>query len=227
NDDKVYRVRGLENGVEGDVRGRDLLMQPEALGARAVDAHTLVIETNHPVASLADVTLQRAFRPVPRETVTRWGRDWTDPAHIVTSGPFHLSAYKINDKIELARSPTFWDAAHVKLARVTFLSIESQAAIANIYYQGGCDATTANGLPMSYLPAVSGKKDFKLAPYLATYYLMVNMRHFPNVHFRRALALAIDRQALDSGLRGWGMPSAHSVPPPPPSTLPPPHPAPP
>src|SRR5215813_8513011 len=109
NDDKVYRVRGLENGVEGDVRGRDLLMQPEALGARAVDAHTLVIETNHPVASLADVTLQRAFRPVPRETVTRWGRDWTDPSHIVTSGPFHLSAYKINDKIELVRSPTFWD----------------------------------------------------------------------------------------------------------------------
>src|SRR5262249_60936244 len=58
----------------------------------------------------------------------------------------------------------------------------------------------------------SAEAVFKLEPYLDSYSLMVNMRPFPNVHFRRALALTIDRQALDSVLRGWGMPSDHFVP---------------
>ena len=162
NDDRVYHVKGLDRDAQAELHGRELLMLPELLGAHAPDAHTLVVETDNPAHSLPDVSLQRAFRPVPREAIARWGQSWTDPAHIVTSGPFQLAQHRINDKIELVRSPTFWDVARVRLARVTFLSIESQAASANVYYQGGCDATTANGLPMSYLPAVAGKRDFRL-----------------------------------------------------------------
>src|SRR5262249_35964030 len=138
NDERLYKVKAIDGPTEGTVAGRDLLMLPELLGVSAPDPHTLVIETEGPTPYLLDLTLQRPFRPVPREVASRWPRTWSTVRHIVGSGPFRLAAHRPRDKVELVRSPTFWDAGHVRLARVTFLSIESQAVAASVYYQGGC-----------------------------------------------------------------------------------------
>lgn len=207
NDDRPYPVRAAGGTAEGTVRGRDLLMLPEVLGVSAPDPHTLVLETEGPTPYLLSLTLQRAFRPVPREAASRWPRTWTRPEHIVSSGPFHLAELRLRDKVELTRSPTFWDAEHVRLGRVTFLSIESQAVAANIYYQGSCDALMANALPLSYIQVVADKRDYRVAAYLGITSLIINTRRFPNLHFRRALARSIDRTAIVRML-GWSQGSA-------------------
>jgi oligopeptide transport system substrate-binding protein len=212
NDARRYHVRALGDAREGEVAGRDLLMLPDLLGVHAADPHTLVVETEGPTPVLLDLTLQHGFRPVPREAVSRWPRTWTRPGRIVTSGPFLLAEQRTRDRVELVRAPRFWGAAGVRLERVSFLTLETQAASANVYVQGGCDALIANNLPMTDVPAVRGKRDATFAPYLGTYFLLVNTRRLTDAHVRRALAFALDRDALVRLLRGGQRPSEQLVP---------------
>jgi oligopeptide transport system substrate-binding protein len=212
NRDRRYPVVSLDDDRRGTVRGHDLLMVPEVLGVSAPDDRTLVVELENPVPYFLDVTLQRTLRPVPREAVSRWPRRWTRPEHIVTSGPFHLVAWRQRDKLELRRSTTFWGRDRVRLERVTVLSMNDQAANANVYYQGGCDALVANNIPASYLPALAGRSDHVTAAQLGIYVYMINVKRFGNVHFRRALSHALDRSRLPILLRGGQIPTEAYVP---------------
>jgi oligopeptide transport system substrate-binding protein len=187
-------------------------MVPDLLGVHAPDPRTLVIETEGPTPYLLNLTLKQAFRPAPRQAVSRWPRTWTRPERIVTSGPFRLAAWSPRDKIELARAPTFWDAAHVRLARVTVLSMDDVAANANVYFQGGCDAVVANGVPGGFVPALEGKKDLHQSPFLAVYYYLINVDRYRSVHLRRALAHALDRSRLPAFLKGGQIPTTQFVP---------------
>ena len=193
---------------EVEVDGGALLMLPEVLGVRVLDAHTLVLEASDPTPSLVATAANRALRPTPRPAVARHPRTWTAPSTIVTSGPMHLRAHLPRDHLTLVRSPTYRDPGDVALDRLTVLSVDDQAASANLYFTGACDAVAANHVPQSYLAALStgnhGKpyRDYTVAPYLGTYFAIVNTQRFDNVHLRRALALALDRSRIASFLRG-------------------------
>ncbi len=191
-----------------EVAGAEVLLLPEALGVRAPDAHTVIFEAADPTPSLLAAAASRALRPVPRGAVARRPRTWTRPGTIVTSGPLHLTAHEIRDYLTLTRSPTYRDPDDVHLDRVDVLSVDDQAASANLYFTGRCDAVTANHVPQSYLPALStGRggqpyRDYLVAPQLGVYFAVINTELFPNVHLRRALALALDRSRIASFLRG-------------------------
>jgi oligopeptide transport system substrate-binding protein len=230
--DVVYRVRPVpaKRVVGSDptapppvgeltATGRDLIMLPEAIGIRVPDPYTFVIETADPTPFLINLTPNRALRATPREAVSRSPRRWTDVGSIVTSGPMHLVTWKPRDYLELMRSPTYWDQERVKLDRMTVFSMENQAASANYYYAGGCDATTSNHIPASYLPVLSGEKrdgrryrDFHTAAYLGIYKIIINTKRHPNRHLRRALAYAIDRTVIPTFLHGGQIPTSSYVP---------------
>ena len=195
--------------AEVDVRGKDLLGLPEVLGIRAPDARTFVIEAGDPTPYMISMSPSRVLRPTPREAVSRSPRRWAEPGRIVTSGPLHLVAAAERDYIEMVRSPTYWDQADVKLDRLTVYSIDDQAASANLYYTGDCDAIRGSNVPTSYLPVLSGDKrggrpyaDFTVAPYLGVYFIIVNTKQFDNVHLRRALAFSLDRSLIPRVLHG-------------------------
>jgi oligopeptide transport system substrate-binding protein len=202
------------------VAGADLLMLPDLLGVRAADDHTLVFETWGPLPYLIELTAQRAFRATPRRAVSRWPRRWTQPEHIVTSGAYHLEAWRVRDRLELVRSRTFWDRDRVRLPRITIYSLSEATANTNLYLQGGCDALVGNNVDPAYLPFLipSGPRappryrDFDLVPYLATYFYVINTERFPNVHFRRALNFAVDRSQIPNITRGGELGSAQYTP---------------
>ena len=201
------------------VSGADLLMLPEVLGVRAPDDHTLVLETWGPLPYMIDQTPQRAFRATPRWVVSRWPKRWVYPEHIVTSGAYHMADWRIRDRIELVKSKTFWDAKNVKIERFTVFSLNDQAANANLYIQGGCDALCSNNIPSAYLPYLTEKgknpdrfKDFKLSPYLGIYIYLVNTEKIANVHYRRALNYAVDRAPIPFITRGGELPTAQYMP---------------
>ncbi len=195
--------------AEVDVHGRDLLALPEVLGVRVPDPHTFVIEAAAPTPHIITASPKRVLRPTPREAVSRRPRRWAQPGTIVTSGPLHLVAAEERDYLEMVRSPTYWEQADVKLDRLTVYSMDDQAASANTYFTGGCDANRGNNVPTSYLPVLSGGKrggkpyaDYQVRPYLGVYFIMVNTLQFDNVHLRRALAFALDRTLIPRVLHG-------------------------
>lgn len=196
-----------------EVPARDLLMLPEVLGVRVPDDHTIVFETANPTPWFVDISPSRALRPTPREAVSRRPRRWTDVEHLISSGPMHLVEWKQRDKMEFVRSPTFWNQEEVKLDRLTMYPIDDQAATTNLYFTGGCDATTANHIPASYTRALKDRyKDFRIDPWLGIYFVLLNTEKFPNRHFRRALAYAIDRETIPRFLHGGQFPSAQFMP---------------
>jgi oligopeptide transport system substrate-binding protein len=201
------------------VAGADLLMLPEAIGVRVPDPYTLVIETRIPTPYLLNLVVQRAMRATPREAVARRPRRWAEPDGFVGSGGMRLVAWKERDYIEMVRSETYWNPSVVKLDRITLYSIADQAAITNYYYTGGCDATTSNPVPSTYMPVMTGEKragvaykDFFVAPWNAVYYPLVNAQKFPNRHFRRALAFAVDRKPVVQIMKAGQIPSAQLSP---------------
>lgn len=207
NADVSYTVGGVE------VAARELLMLPEAIGVRVPDDHTIVFETTNPTPWFVSLTNNRALRPTPREAVSRDPRRWTDVGKIVTSGPMNLVSWKQRDAMELVRSPTYWNQDEVKLDRITILAVDDQAAAANLYFTGACDALTANHLPASYTRPLSEKyKDFHVEPWLGVYFAMLQTEKFPNRHFRRALAYAIDRTQIPKFLHGGQFPTAQYMP---------------
>ncbi|HEX8111223.1 MAG TPA: ABC transporter substrate-binding protein, partial [Kofleriaceae bacterium] len=200
-------------------RGRDVVHSTDAIGIAVPDPYTIVFETRDPTPYFVALTAGPGLRATPIEAWSRWPRHWDRPGRIVTSGPFHLAAWHERDRVELVRSPSYWDRGAVRLARFTSLSIDDQAAATHLYFTGGCDATAANVIPSSYLPAINGEqrggrayKDYDVSPFLGVYFLWIQTEKLANRHLRRALSLAIDRTAIPGFTHGGEIPTAQLTP---------------
>jgi oligopeptide transport system substrate-binding protein len=201
------------------VHGRDVVHSTDAIGIAISDPYTIAFETRDPTPYFVALTAGLALRTSPIEAWSRWPRHWDRPEHIATSGPFHLVAWDERDRVELVRSPTYRDRDRVRLARFTSLSMDDQAATTNAYFTGACDATAANTVPSSYLPAINGElrggrayKDYDSSPFLGVYFLWLQTQKLPNRHLRRALALAIDRSPLPRLTHAGDFPTAQLTP---------------
>ena len=222
----AFRVRGVSAADGGPgardeivVHGRDLARSPDALGMSVPDAHTIAFATTDPTPWFVALAASRALRPTPSPAVSRAPTGWTDPARIVTSGPLELAAWRPRDRIELRRAAHYWNPRDVHVDRVTIYPVDDQAAAANLYFTGACDATATNAIPASYLPALAGEQrggrpyaDYVVSPYLGLYYLWLNTEALPNRHLRRALALAIDRSGVPRFTHGGEIATASFTP---------------
>jgi oligopeptide transport system substrate-binding protein len=219
--DQRGRERPLGIDVQPTViaRGRDVVHSTDAIGIAVPDPYTIVFETRDPTPYFVALTAGPGLRATPIEAWSRWPRHWDRPDRIATSGPFHLAAWHERDRVELVRSPTYWDRGAVRLARFTSLSIDDQAAATHLYFTGACDATAANTIPSSYLPAINGEqrggrayKDYDASPFLGVYFLWIQTEKLANRHLRRALSLAIDRTAIPGFTHGGEIPTAQLTP---------------
>jgi ABC-type oligopeptide transport system substrate-binding subunit len=195
-------------------RGGQLEATTDVLGIDVPDPYTITFRLNDPTPYFMLITDNRALRTSPIQAVSRWPRRWERPEHAVTSGPMTLTAWREHDVVELARSPVYWDQGAIGVDRISAYSIDDQAASTNIYFTGGCDATAANTIPSTYLPALDGEqtghayKDYSVQPFLGVYFAWVNTHRLSNRHLRRALSFAIDRTQIPRFTHGGEIPSA-------------------
>jgi len=111
----AYFLHLLKNGAA--ISGGK--MPPSALGATAVDAHTLRVELEHPAPYLLELFTHGTTYPLPRHVVTAKGKAWSRPGNYVSNGPFTLKQWIPNDYVLLEKNPRFYDAANVALERST------------------------------------------------------------------------------------------------------------
>lgn len=198
------------------------LTDPAALGATALDAHTLRLTLEHPAPHLPILAAQPAWFPVPVRTlakfggVERRGTAWTRPGHLVGNGPFVLTGWQHNARLTVEKNPHYWDAAHVQLARIVFFPIENPAVEERAFRAGQLHITAE--LPLSKVDAYRERDPaaLRIDPLLETFFLRFNTARPPldRVKVRQALAHAIDRDAIArSVLRGTRAPATHYTPP--------------
>ncbi|MBS1795067.1 MAG: hypothetical protein JSS81_14505 [Acidobacteria bacterium] len=171
----------------------------EDIGVEALDDYTLRITLRQPAPFFLGLLTHQFFRPVPRQAVEKWGKEWVRPEHIVTCGSFKVKEYRPYDKLVVERDPNNWDAANVHLDGIEFYPVEEQATTLNLYKAGAVDAFLNHSVPASWIDEVRQYKDeYMNLPENATSYYSFNVRKppFDNPKIRQAFSLSIDRVAL-------------------------------
>ena len=211
----AYMLYLLKNG-EAVNGGR---LSPTALGARAIDAHTLELTLEHPAPYLPQVLKHTSMYPVPRHAVERWGDAWADPVHYVSNGPYRPAVWKLGDHVSIVRNPRFYEAAGVCLDRIDFFPTNDAISAERRVERGELDVNNSiqsNRVP--YLRQPGHMPGFvRIHTYLATTYMIFNGRDVPplkDVRVRQALSMAIDRDFITGKLlRAGQKPAVTFVPP--------------
>jgi len=178
------------------------LTDERQVGIAAPDDSTLVVRLAAPTAYFLDLTQFYTLLPVPRWTIEQHGNRWTQPANVVSNGPFVLRTWRQNDRFEFTKNPRFWNAAAVRLAGVVGLSLDDQNAATNLYKAGVIDWQPGGYLPSTFIPSLRRYADFVHSGYQGVYFYGFNVTRKPldNLWVRRALSYAIDRDAIATDL---------------------------
>jgi oligopeptide transport system substrate-binding protein len=168
------------------------------LGVRALDDNTLEVRLEQPTPIFPKLASAWAFDVLPRHVIERYGDAWSRPEHLVSSGPFQVSEYRAYDQVVLTKSPTYWDHDQVRLDKIVLMPISDQSQNTNLYRSGELDYVRNLYLPDALIPALSKRKDFQSSSFFGSYYLEFNIKRKPfnDIRVRRALNLAIDREAI-------------------------------
>ena len=186
----------LKNGEEFN-SGK--IKDPNQLGVRALDAHTLRVELNSPTAFFLDLCANHPLAVVPRKIIEQYGDRWLKVRPLPVSGAYELDAWRIHDKIRLRKNPRYWDAVSMRNETVEFLPIESAMTALNMYDTGQADILwDKNLVPTELIDVLRQRPDCYGFDYLGTYFLRCNVTRKPldDPRVRQALALVIDKKRL-------------------------------
>jgi oligopeptide transport system substrate-binding protein len=137
-----------------------------------------------------------SFIPVHRATVEKFGEKWTEPSNIVTFGPFKLASWRHDASLVLVKNTKWRNAKSVKLNRITFTIITDSATAENAYSAGNADINEVDLAGPLVDKWKTNKREYKTVGTIGTYYYGFNVKNIPDVNQRRAMAFAIDRNAI-------------------------------
>lgn len=166
-----------------------------------------------------------------------WGID-TPVEHIVGTGPFKLSEYLPGQRIVFVPNPLYWKKDSQQqslpyLSRIIFLVMLSPEVEMLKFIEGSLDAYDLRGTDYPLLKPLEKERNFHIydmGPDMGSSFVVFNqnpgfhpqtkksyvqehkLKWFSNVHFRRAVAYAVDRYRMINIVKnGLGYPQHSSL----------------
>ncbi len=193
---------------------------PEAVQIAALDDHTFQVKLDRPRPFFIDMLSHFAFAIYPLHAIKEFGDAWTRPDNIVVNGPFTLDVWIPQDRIELVKNDTYWDADAVQLDRVILYPIDDQNTALNLFLDGQVD--WIQDVAPVRLDEMKVHPDHQANAAFVTYYYEFNneLEVFQDVRVRQALSMAIDRQELVTRVSRGDQFPAYGITPPLPGVYP-------
>ena len=212
----LYPVAGAE------AFNKSKLTDFSQVGFRAINDATLEITLAHPTAYFLSLLNHWSWFPVHAKTIERHGpvfergSRWTRPGRFVGNGPFTLEEWRLNDRVRVKKSATYWDAQTVTLNEIVFHTIDSNDVEERAFRSGQVHVTES--IPVNRIEKYRREQPhlLRIDPYLGSYFFRLNVTRPPldNPLVRRALAMSLDRQALAEKVwRNAMLPAANFTPP--------------
>ena len=185
-----YCIKNGEAFYEGKAKAEDV-------GVNVIDDNTLEIELEYPVPYFLDIMAWHLMLPIKADVVEKDPDGWSQNADtIISNGPFRVKEWKHNEYILLEKNPYYWDKDNVKIDNVKLVMIEDENTALTAYKTGKIDYMA--NIPAVQVPQLIDSGEAKVTDQLGTYFFdfNVNKKPFDDARVRKALSLAIDRQAL-------------------------------
>lgn len=201
------------------------------VGVKVVDEKTLEVTLKAATPYFVQMLTHSSTYPVHKASVLehdgeQFNREakWATVGKYISSGPFVLSKWETNKVITVEKNPKYWDASTVRLNKIHFYPIESEATEEKMYRSGQLHVT--NIIPTEKIAVYKKEhpEELRISAYLGTYYYRLNVdkkknnrqvrKALGNKLVRQALSLAIDRQTIVDNVTKAGELPAFSYTPP-------------
>ncbi len=191
-------------------------MPESALGIAVRGTGTLVLTLEAPAPYLPELLAHISASPLPRHALAKHGAAWVRPGNHVSNGPYTLSQWRPNDRVTLAKNPRFHDAARIAIETVQYFPTTDADAALRSFRAGELDLQSPAPLAQVEWLRANLPGALKVTPSLAVSYLAINQQTpaLKDVRVRRALNLAIDREAITQKVLKLGEPAAYAIVPP-------------
>ncbi len=188
----------IDDGVNGGVSGQ--AVKGLFTGVSVVDAQTLKIDLTQPWAafpnSFLDSQIAVMMAPASLASEDHGG------AHPVGTGPFMFDHWEPSTGITVKKNPTYWQAGQPHLDQIDFKVIPDNASRAAALQTGDLNmmmttsASDATSLAGQYQVIKAWHTEPEMIAVNTTADLGGKTNPMANLHARRALAYATDRQAV-------------------------------
>ena len=200
---RIVTVQGAVNsGFVSQIEGFDELangVATELSGVKAIDDYTVEIKLKEPYAGFMASLAAAPVSILDEKTTTMAGDKFgIEPEFTVGTGPFKLKEWKLNEGIELVKNENYWKEAP-KIDGVE-IKVVPDTETQNIMFRNGELDILDLDYMVDYIPTY--KQEFKdnlvSVPRVGITYFTFNENIEPlnNVNIRKALSMAIDRQAI-------------------------------
>ncbi len=183
------------------------------LGAHALDERTFEVRLKKPAAYFIYMTAHWATYPMRKDVVEKHGDRWTEPANIVTNGPFRLDKWQHDYKIELAANEKFFEG-RPPLDRIKMFMVAEQSTAFALFENDELDYVDNRSFSTHDVDRYRDSPFYKRVPLLQGTYIGFNVlkKPFGDKHVRRAIAMAVDKDVFPKLLRRGERPSQSWIP---------------
>ncbi len=205
------KLLGLEN-AERIVAGE---LSVGTLGVAAAADTILEVTLEHPDPNFPLHTALPPFFPLPRHLAAEAYRDWPAGSEVVGNGPFVLDRWRLNDRLRVERSPTYWNRSAIGVEAVTLFAIADDTTVLNLYRAGEIDWAVTGTVPDDAAGrfVTERRPEARTGGRYATYYLELNTRRPPldDLRVRRALELTMPREGIVEAVFSGQGPAARTL----------------
>lgn len=178
----------------------------ESVGIKAIDDKTFRVKLRRPAPYFPHISTFMVTYPIPKKVVEKAGDNWTEPEHIIVSGPFvpveHLHEYRM----ALKPNP-HWALGKQGVERLEIYMTAEKTTALNLYVSGHIDLVF-DMLPMA-IPSYRGDENYYNGTKLEVRYVGIRIDDpaMKDNRVRRALAMSIKREEFPAVLKGGEIPS--------------------
>ena len=207
----------------GRILGAGAYMNGEAERIEGIDVrgpYEIAFTLDQPDQTFLNAIAMVFAYPVPRENYEYWAAQGDAGAverHPIGTGPFAFESWERGVELRFSRNRNYWESGRANPDTMRMIEqLSGETAVAR-FSNGDLDVLTS-------LPAVH-YLFFKDAPAWAPFMseapeatirglcMNTGMAPFDNVHVRRAVAAAIDREAIRTMAQGRALPAGQVLPP--------------
>ncbi len=204
-----YFLYGIKNAKEYN-QGK--IKDFAEVGVKVNNSHSITVELVGPQSYFPYLMTHHSTYPIRKDVIEKHGEKWTEPANIVTNGPFKFKVWDHDKAIVLERNEIYY-GEKPKIQYIVAYMIGEMSTAVNLFDKGSLDAQLT--LPSTELSSLKKRPEFLESGILSLYYYGFNTKRKPmdNVLVRKAISHAINRSEITNMLAGGQIPLTSWVPP--------------